>query len=98
MATIDSLGRLAADAAMRAAVEYIHVHNLQADTAALLECIRSWCRIKLPEALKDAKEALECGMGQIAEATFLATMRQAGIEAAKEAGFPKAGEPVKALP
>ena len=87
-AAIDSLGSIFADTAMRAAVEYLRVHSLKADVDALLECLRSWCRIKLDEALRDAKEAIACNMMQVAMATFKATAAQAGIEAAKEAGFP----------
>lgn len=75
--------------AVRAAVEYLRVHNLTAQDAALTACLRSWLKIKLPEALRDAKEAFDCHMGQVAEATFALTIAQAGIEAAKEAGQPK---------
>ena len=82
------LARFAVDAAARSAVEYLKAHNLKADPDALLSCIRSWCKIKLPEALRDAKDALDAGMSQAAEQTFAATMALAGIEAAKEAGLP----------
>lgn len=85
---IEEVGRIGAETAMRAAAEYLRAHSLQADTRALCECIRSWIKIKLPEALRDAKEALDAGMGQVAETTFRASMALAGIEAAKEAGFP----------
>jgi hypothetical protein len=40
----------------------------------------------LPEALADAKAAIEANMGKVAEATFVMTIRLAGIEAAKEVG------------
>lgn len=92
-----NLGTVAADVAMKSAVEYMSVHNLEADLDALTECIRFWCKSKLPQAIKDASDAYEANMPKIAEATFIATMRLAGIEAAKEAGFPKAGHPVKCL-
>lgn len=86
----DGLGKVAAEVAMGAAILYLKQHNLDADTGALAECLRTWCRIKLPEALRDAKEAIAAHMPQAAEATFRATMALAGIEAAKEAGFPAA--------
>ena len=84
----DSLVKFAVDAAIRGAVEYLKAHNLAADPDALLSCVRSWCKIKLPEALRDAKDALDAGMSEVAEQTFAATMALAGIEAAKEAGSP----------
>ncbi len=74
--------------AERGAVEYLNAHKLRADPSALAECLRSWCKIKFPEAMRDAKEAIDCGMGQVAQATFGATMLQAGIEAAKECSMP----------
>lgn len=97
-ATIDGLGTVAANVAMKAAVEYVRVHRLQYDAEALCNCIKSWCKIMLPQALKDAKEAIDCGMTAIAEMTFKATMAKAGIEAAREAGMPLAGEQAKYLP
>ena len=68
--------------------EYLRRNKLHANADALASCLRAWIKAKLPEALHDAKEALACHMDQVAEATFKATMLQAGIEAAKEAGFP----------
>ena len=90
MLTMESLGAGAAEVAMRAAVEYLCEHKLTADPEALVECLRSWIKIKLPEALRDAKDALDCGPGMrmIAERTFNASMALAGIEAAKEACNP----------
>lgn len=82
-----NLAEIATQTAMQAAVEYLRVHNLKANDAALVSCLKAWCKIKLPEALRDAKEAFDCGMHQVGQATFLATMKLAGIEAAKEAGF-----------
>jgi len=87
--SLEVVGRLAADVAEKAAVAYLQKNGLAANAEALAECLRSWTKAKLSEALADAKAALDCGMGQMAETTFLATMALAGIEAAKEAGFPK---------
>jgi hypothetical protein len=76
--------------AVRGAREYLRVHNLQADNEALTECVKAWIKVKLPEALSDAKAALDCNMHQVAEKTFAASMVQAGIEAAKECSTLKA--------
>ena len=74
--------------------EYLSQHNLVASKEALTACVVSWTKIKLPEALRDAKEALASPLTErYAEATFKASMVLAGIEAAKEAGFPKELEP-----
>jgi hypothetical protein len=83
-----NLADVAVTIATRAAAEYLRVHCLKADPEALAECLKSWCKIQLPRALADAKDALDARMPQVAEATFAASMVQAGIEAAKEAGFP----------
>jgi hypothetical protein len=85
---MDDLGKAAATIAMRAAAEYLSAHGLKADTDDLTACLRSWIKAKLPEALADAKAALDCGMTEIATQTFGVTIALAGIEAAKEAGFP----------
>ena len=83
---MDKLIRVAADTAMRAAADYLITKGLRYDLDALVARIRSWIKIKLPEALRDAQQALDANMPQIAAAAFLASMRLAGIEAAKEAG------------
>lgn len=85
---VKGLGGAAAQIAMKAAAEYLHQHKLTAAPEALEGCLRSWCRIKFPEAMADAKAALDAHMDDIATQTFAATMALAGIEAAKEAGFP----------
>lgn len=86
--SIDNLGAVAANAAMRASLEYLKAHNLKAEAGPLAECLRSHVKFRFPLALKDALEALECGMAKVAQSTFLASMALAGIEAAKEAGLP----------
>jgi len=86
---IDNLGTLAAETAMRAAAEYVRANGLKVlDYEAATACIRSWCKIKLPEALAAAKAALDCHMDKVAEMTFKAIMAEAGIEAAKEFAWP----------
>lgn len=83
---MDALADAAVMMAARGARQYLDVHKLTADSAALTACLKSW--VKFPEALKDAKDAIAAGMHQVAEQTFAATMRMAGIEAAKEASRP----------
>lgn len=88
-ASIDRLGTLASQTAMRAFAEYIRAHKLKVVSYdAASECLRSHIKARLDMALAHAKEALDCGMAAAAEATFKADMAIAGIEAAKEAGFP----------
>jgi len=82
---MDALADAAVVIAARGARQYLDVHKLKADPAALTACLKSWVKIKFPEALNDAKAAISAGMHAVAEQTFAATMRLAGIEAAKEA-------------
>lgn len=89
MKDIMKLGQASVHIAFRAARSYLQRNGLTADDQALFACCKSWCKIKLPEALHDAQEAIVCNMGQIAEQTFALSMAAAGIEAAKEAGKPQ---------
>lgn len=82
------IAQAACKIAERGAVEYLNAHKLKATPEALTACLRSWTKAKFAEAMHDAKEAIDCGMEQVAQATFTATMIQAGIEAAKECGMP----------
>ena len=84
-----TLTEVAATIAAKSARIYLERHNLKAESPeSLAESLRAMVKFRLPEALRDAKEALDCGMGKVAEATFATTMALAGIEAAKEAGIP----------
>lgn len=80
----DNLATAAVQIATQGAMKYLEIHNMTANPDALTYCLKSMCKIRLPQALAEAREAQECGMDQIATATFAATMRLAGIEAAKE--------------
>jgi len=82
---MDELIKVAADEAMKAAAEYIRKNNLRYEIDAMVACIRSHMQANLKSALHDAKEAFDANMPKVAEATFIASMRLAGIEAAKEA-------------
>ncbi len=85
---IDNLPQLAIVVAYRGATEWLEANRHEADEASLIECVKSWCRIKFPVAVKDARQAYEAGHLDAAILTFDASMVQAGIEAAKEAGWP----------
>ncbi len=84
----EQLADAAAVIAACGAREYMRVHKLSASKEALSVCLQSWIAAQMPVALADAKAAFECHMDQIAVTTFKASMIQAGIEAAKEAGLP----------
>ena len=72
--------------ALTSAVEYLRVHDLTADPAALADCITSHVKAAIPAALHDARMAIEARMAHVANATFGASISLAGIEAAREAG------------
>lgn len=74
--------------AVRGSQEYLRAHNLSADSSALATAIQKWVKASFDTALDDAKQALDCGMGAVAEQTFAASMMQAGITAAKEVTEP----------
>lgn len=89
---MDNLIQIGCNAAMKAAVHYIDQHNLTYDMDALVACVRANVKAQLPQALADAKLAIDAHMDcidlyslvQIGQ-TFAATMALAGIDAAKEA-------------
>lgn len=87
MQNIETLGVKAADIMMRGAVEFIRSRGLNpadVDLDAIVRELRSRSRAAVDEALADAKVALENpAMDKVAEMTFAATMKLAGIEAAK---------------
>jgi hypothetical protein len=86
-ATIDALGIAAAEQMMRGAAELIRSRGLSSkavDLDAIVEEIRRRAPAAIDQALRDARDALEVpGMNAIAEATFAATFRLAGIAAAR---------------
>jgi hypothetical protein len=88
----ETLGEQTMHIAAQAAMRYLETHNLTASPAALASCLTSWVRAKLPEALHDAREAMDAGLSEYGELTYKATIALAGIEAAKEAGFPASGQ------
>lgn len=86
--TLDTLGTVAVGIAWKGARRYLAHEGRYTpalvNSKALQDALARHVKAKLPEALQDAKEALECGMAQAAEHTFAASMALAGIAAAKE--------------
>lgn len=76
--------------AMRAASEYLARHSLTADPRTLTERLKAHLKLALPRALADAKAAMDARMERVALQIFEASLALAGIEAAKEAGVPRA--------
>lgn len=90
---LDGLAAAALGAAFKGAQDYLAKHKLFADQDALAACVRSWVAIKMQEALRDAREAIDANMHVIACHTFAATMVLAGIEAAREASVAPRPQP-----
>lgn len=78
-------------AAAKSARAYLDQHNLTANTDALIECLRSWVRVKLHEGWNLAVEATKAQMsaGWVNQCLSACAI-EAGIEAAKEASVPVA--------
>ena len=78
--------------AVSAAREYFAKHCcLPVSEVAFRECLLSNLKARMDEACRDAREAYSAGMDEIARVTFLATVRLAGIDAAKECAAPVVG-------
>jgi hypothetical protein len=75
----------AANLAMSGAADYLSQHKLTVvDWDAATSTLRDGCKATVAEALADARCAIDASMGDIAAATFKATMRLTGINVAKE--------------
>ena len=73
---------------MKAFALYIRTHGLTvADYDQAMGILGKSIKASLPQALADARAAYECGMKDAAQTTFLLSMTQAGVEAAKEYGL-----------
>lgn len=84
--SIDRLGTIGAEVAMKAAADYMRAKGIvwtDAVITAVTDALRVTCKAAVGPALDDAKAAFEAGMPDAAQATFLASMRLAGIEAVK---------------
>lgn len=87
--SIETLGSKAADYAIQGAFAYLRKHHALTLGVVdrLSEHLRRCAKAALPVALADAKEALDAGMVDAAQATFRASMVNAGIAAAKTVHF-----------
>lgn len=85
--TIDTNMQALADGAVRiardAAAEYLARHNQPYNVQRLTDAFMLHVKPAIMPALDDFAEAYACGMRQIADVTFAASMRLAGIAAAK---------------
>ena len=86
MTATEQLGEVAGKIATRAGLDYFKAHGLTYDLDTFSVALKKHCMAKMPVAMADAKEAMECHMEAQAEQTFAATMMLAGIAAAKEVG------------
>ncbi len=86
---VEKLGEVAVTIAAKSAVVWMNAHSMKpVSEEAFCECVKSMTRIRLPQALAEAKEAFEANMDAVAVETFRASMSLAGIEAAKECCTP----------
>lgn len=99
MDSLERMMEIAADACMKAAAAYAKLNSLDCgDYTRFSEIIQRACVGAFDEALADAKEACDLGMNEIGlkpdgqvfqttkfvyEATFLASMKVAGVRAAQ---------------
>ena len=88
MKTLDDRRKLAVHAAINGAAKYIATRGLTDRVAAdsghrLVAAVVLAVADAIDEAAADAEAAIDAGMDDIAEVTFLASMRIAGIRAAK---------------
>jgi hypothetical protein len=83
--SITEFGERAVTIAMQSFARYCQAHGVQvADLDRAVSILKQTVSAAIPQALADAKEAFEAGMGAAASQTFSASMSLAGIEAAKE--------------
>lgn len=76
---------MAAEVAMKAFADFVRFHSIKiTDFQRASEILRVHVKAAVEPALAEAKAAFACNMGHLADATFRASMMQAGIAAAKE--------------
>lgn len=85
LSTIDALGTKAANMMMVSAVNYVKKTGKTVNTDLLVIALRDAAKDGIGQALDDAKEAIDAGMGAVADATFAASIALLGIKAAKVA-------------
>lgn len=87
---LESIASNGATSAMQAASDYWRIHKFSTaeftpdDWKAAVDCVKKHIRLAMPDAIKDMRDALAANMKEAAGHTFLASMRLAGIAAAKE--------------
>lgn len=84
------LATVYAQVMMKAAVVYCEQHGIKIDAEHLSQCLKAH-KETIRGALKDAKDALDANMPQVAETTFRASAAQAGIAAAQMYQLEKTG-------
>ena len=88
MKSLDTLVTRARDISMNAFLSYLKTHDVDASTLnifAVSAAMKKAVKARIHGAMDDARDALDANMGeQIAMATFGASMKLAGIEAAKQ--------------
>lgn len=91
MTTIDAIGVHSADIAMKAAADAIRARKIASvDYQAITDALRARTSVALEEAMRDTKEALDAHMDAMAEATWAASFRLAGIRAVADVYGPAA--------
>lgn len=80
---IQMLSRMAMAIATNAAKTFMTKHGLSASNEALATTLQKELAAAIPDALADAREAFNCGMIEVADQTFRASMALAGIKAAQ---------------
>ena len=79
------LAAVAAETAMRGAATYFKSKGINVTDYGMASAIlQRHTKARLPEALEDARQAIDANMGEVAEMTFRASMQLAGFDAAKE--------------
>lgn len=80
---IEDLAGAAVQIASRGAAAYLAQHDLSADLDTLTAAVKEKVKEAFPMLWGETKEAMSCGMTQVAEANFAAGMFLAGTQAAQ---------------
>lgn len=90
MTTTDHLTTMTARIVYAAFKEYFKAHpDMKYSAAEATAAINRHSGLGYGQGMADAKEAFACGMSDVAETTFRASLVQAGINAAKEVAVAK---------
>ena len=81
---VDALGGRAVEVAVIAAGRYAKAQGRELDLDVLSKTLRASLADKVAEGLKDAKDALDAGMPDVARSLVTVACQEAGIAAAKE--------------